>query len=135
MGQKNPKLTEREYEIMEVLWENKKEMTINEICEKTQDPTLTVPCVAQIMPRLLKKGSVHVEHMISAKTKYARTFLPNISKEQYLECELDALYQKTDIAGMLSMLVRLDRKHGDNKLLDELENYVKEQRQREKGEN
>lgn len=134
MNNKNLSLTEREYAIMEVLWENQKEMTINEISECSGNSALTVPCIAQIMPRLTKKGFVHVEHMISAKTKYARTFLPDVSREAYLEYEFKKLYRKTTLTGMLNMLVNVNPKNADDRLLDELDKYVKEQRRNQKEE-
>lgn len=126
MGKRNLRLTEREYAIMNVLWENQKDMTIHEISVSSHDPALTTPCVAQIIPRLVKRGFVHVEQVMPVKTKYARTFLPDISKEQYLTHELNELYQKTDITGILNMLIKIDCKREDSKLLDKLENYIKE---------
>ena len=81
-------LTDREYEVMDVLWNTEREMTINEISESSGNPKLTIPCIAQVVPRLLKKELIHVERFIPVNTKYARTFLPDITRQDYREGEL-----------------------------------------------
>ena len=38
-------LTDREYKIMDILWDSERDLTINEISELSSDPKLSAPCV------------------------------------------------------------------------------------------
>ena len=39
-------LTDREYKVMEVLWNHERALTVNEISDFSVDPELTVACIA-----------------------------------------------------------------------------------------
>lgn len=126
-------LTDREYKVMDVLWSNEKDLTINEISELSDDPKLTVACVAQVMPRLLKKELVHVEKFVSANTRYARTFLADITREDYTNSELYRLLRKTDVKAMLSALVHANNPDENVVLFRDLETFIEEYKRKEKG--
>lgn len=106
MNIKSTGLTGREAQVMEILWDSDKDLTITEISELSDSPKLTVPCIAQVMPRLLNKGLVRVERFIQANTKYARSFVADISRQDYAESELQKLFRKAGIQAMLNTLVR-----------------------------
>lgn len=126
-------LTDREYKVMEVLWNHDRQLTVNEISELSVDPELTVACVAQVIPRLLKKELIHVERFIPVNTKYARTFRPDITKEDYTEGELRRLFQKSGIKAMLSALVHINSPDENDVLLEELEEFTREYRAKQRG--
>lgn len=126
-------LTDREYEVMDVLWNTEREMTINEISESSDNPKLTIPCIAQVVPRLLKKELIHVERFIPVNTKYARTFLPDITRQDYMEGELHRLFQKTGVKAVLSTLVHINNQEENDVLLNDLETFVQEYRELRKG--
>lgn len=126
-------LTDREYKVMSVLWDSKKDLTINEISEISGDPKLTVACIAQVIPRLLKKNLVHVEKFIPVNTKYARTFLADITRQDYLESELSRLTQKTNAASLLSALVHVSSPKKNDELMQELETFMQEYKRNRKG--
>lgn len=126
-------LTDREYEVMDVLWNTEREMTINEISEISDNPKLTIPCIAQVVPRLLKKELIHVERFIPVNTKYARTFLPDITRQDYMEGELHRLFQKTGVKAVLSTLVHINNQEENDVLLNDLETFVQEYRELRKG--
>lgn len=125
-------LTDREYEVMDVLWNHEREMTINEISESSDNPKLTIPCIAQVVPRLLKKELIHVERFIPVNTKYARTFLPDITRQDYMEGELHRLFQKTGVKAVLSTLVHINNQEENDVLLNDLETFVQEYREQRK---
>lgn len=126
-------LTDREYKVMDVLWNSEKDLTINEISNLSDDPKLTVACVAQVMPRLLKKELVHVEKFVSVNTKYARTFLADITREDYMSNELHRLFRKADIKAMLSALVQVNSPNENAALFRDLETFIQEYKRSEKG--
>lgn len=127
------KLTNREYKVMDILWSSAQDLTIHEISELSDDPKLTVACVAQVMPRLLKKELVHIEKFVSANTKYARTFLADISREDYTNSELRRLFCKADIKAMLSALVQANNSDENAALFRDLETFIQEYKRTEKG--
>lgn len=132
----NPKpivLTDREYKVMEVLWNHDRALTVNEISDLSVDPELTVACVAQVIPRLLKKELIHVEQFIPVNTKYARTFRPDITREDYTEGELRRLFRKSGVRTMLSALVHVNDPEENDALLEELEAFTREYRAKQRG--
>ena len=126
-------LTDREYKVMDVLWNNEKDLTINEISEISDDPKLTVACIAQVIPRLLKKEFIHVEKFMPVNTKYARTFLADISRQDYMEDELHRLFQKTGIKAMLSTLVQINSQDENDALFQDLETFIQDYKRTKKG--
>lgn len=133
MYKKSVSLTDREYKVMEVLWNHDRELTVNEISELSVDPELTVACVAQVIPRLLKKELIHVEKFIPVNTKYARTFRPDITREDYTEGELQRLLKKSGVKAMLSALVHIHDPAENEALLEELETFTREYREQQRG--
>ena len=126
-------LTDREYKVMEVLWNHERALTVNEISDFSVDPELTVACIAQVIPRLLKKELIHVEQFIPVNTKYARTFRPNITQEDYMEDELRRLFRKSGVKTMLSALVQINDPEENDALLEELEAFTSEYRAKQRG--
>lgn len=136
MGKTAIQLTDREYTVMDVLWDSKKDLTITEISDISDDPKLTVACIAQVIPRLLKKEVIHVEKFINVNTKYARTFLPDISREDYIEGRLRQLfpYQKIDIKTILDILVHINSQDENDALVLQLESFIQAHKKAEKRE-
>ncbi len=119
-------LTDREYKIMDILWDSERDLTINEISELSSDPKLSAPCVSQVRPRLLKKGMIHVERFIPVNTKYARTFLADITRQDYLESKLQHLFQKTSIISVLKVLMSAGSPDENDALIQELETFIED---------
>lgn len=126
-------LTDKEYKILNVLWNSDKDLTINEISEISGDPKLTVACIAQVIPRLLKKELIHVEKFIPVNTKYARTFLADITKQDYTESELQKLLQKSGMTSVLSTLVNISHQNGNDALFHDLDSFMQEYKRPKKG--
>lgn len=126
-------LTDREYKIMDILWDSERDLTINEISELSGNPRLSAACVSQVMPRLLKKGMIHVEKFIPVNTKYARTFLADVTRQDYLEGRLQHLFQKTSIRSVLSALVSAGSPDKNDALIQELEIFIQDYKRDRKG--
>lgn len=126
-------LTDREYKVMEVLWNHDRALTVNEISDLSVDPELTVACIAQVVPRLLKKELIHVEQFIPVNTRYARTFRPDLTREEYTEGELRRLFRKSGVKTMLSALVQINDPEENDALLKELEEFTREYKAKQRG--
>lgn len=126
MNRKSIVLTGREYKVMEILWNHEKALTINEIAELSSDQKVTTAAVAQVIPRLLKKGVVHVESFVPVNTKYARTFLADITREEYMAGEIQELFKKSGVKTMLNALVHINDQDDNDKLFQELKLFIQE---------
>ncbi len=78
------KLTELELKIMRVLWEQEKDLTIQEIAGFLEEDQLSVPSVTQAIRKLVKKKAVEVQRYILVSNVYARTFSPCFSQKEFL---------------------------------------------------
>lgn len=134
MNKKSIALTDREYKVMDVLWNHEKALTINEISRLSSDQKITVATIAQVIPRLLKKEVIHVENFIPVNTKYARTFLADITREEYMAGEIQGLFHKTGIRTMLSALVQINNQDDNDKLFRDLKLFIQEYEQTRKDE-
>lgn len=118
---------------MDVLWDSDRDLTINEISERSNDPRLNAPCISQVMPRLLKKGLVHVEKFIPVNTKYARTFVANVTRQDYLEGRLQHLLKNSGIRSALSALVSFGGADETDSLIQEMEAFIQDYKRKKKG--
>ncbi len=134
MNKKSIVLTDREYKVMDVLWNHEKALTINEIAKFSSDQKITVASIAQVIPRLLKKEVIHVENFIPVNTKYARTFLADITREEYMAGEIQGLFHKTGIRSLLSTLIQINNQDDNDKLFRDLKIFIQEYEQTRKDE-
>jgi predicted transcriptional regulator len=77
------KLTDKELEIMAVLWDSKKPLTANEIIEASDNRTWKESSIYIIMNTLVKKKAVILKYYKPTGSNTARAYEPIISSEQY----------------------------------------------------
>jgi len=77
------KLTEKEMEIMAVLWSKKSSMTAAEIIEASNNRTWKENSIYIILNSLIKKGAVILTRDKPTMTNYAKTYTPIITSEEY----------------------------------------------------
>jgi len=78
------KLTEKEMEIMVVLWGNGIPMTTTEIVEASNNRTWKETSIFSIMNTLIKKGAVVIARHKPTITKNARAYKPALTAEEYM---------------------------------------------------
>lgn len=130
-------LTSIEQSIMKVLWNNEKAMTNAQIAECLKSERISVASVAQAMKRLITKGAVKVEDYILVSNVYARTFLPCITREQFIKEELDRVSEaaffnpKKGGIGLFAYLLQSDNGEVfDGEDLKELDNFLEEKKKK-----
>jgi len=77
------KLTDKELEIMSVLWVNKAPMTATEIIEDSNNRTWKESSIYILLNTLIKKGAVVLTQHKFTITNHARAYTPAISSEEY----------------------------------------------------
>lgn len=83
MARSNSKfrLTNREQEIMKILWDSSESLTASEITAKKEE--LSINTVQALLKKLLKYELIKVERIVYSGTVLCRSYLPVISPEEY----------------------------------------------------
>ena len=126
------KLTNRELEVMRILWAAEKPLMVSEIVQK--DKNGTIYSVQRIIQNLIKKDMVAVEGIAYNKKALGRTFKPLVSSE---------VIELSNIQEMLGNMVSKDitashliaallPSDNDEKTLNELNNLEEIIRERKK---
>lgn len=76
---KFPKLTSREIDILNILWENEKPLIASEIADARSD--LTINTVQAVLRKLLKYQLVEVADIVYSGTVLSRSYRPTITSE------------------------------------------------------
>lgn len=77
------KLTDKEMEIMSVMWSSDVPLTATEIVEASSNRTWKENSIYIIMNTLIKKGAVSLSHRKPTATNTARAYKPTITAEEY----------------------------------------------------
>lgn len=126
------KLTNRELEVMRILWAAEKPLMVSEIVQK--DKNGTIYSVQRIIQNLIKKDMVAVEGIAYNKKALGRTFKPLVSSEvielNNIQEMLGNMVSKDITASHL--IAALLPSDNDEKTLNELNNLEEIIRERKK---
>ena len=78
------KLTDKEMEVMYVLWGSETPLSVTEIIAASEDRTWKENSIFVMMNSLLVKGAVNVPHLKPTVTKAVRTYQPTLSMEDMM---------------------------------------------------
>lgn len=115
------KLSEAEFEIMQVLWQHNEPMTSNQLLEEMSDNrNWKLASLMTVLARMAEKGAVHCDR--STRTNY---YTALVSEEEYKITEgtsiLERLFNKS-AKDFITMLYQSDRM--SDKDLRELREYL-----------
>lgn len=88
------KLTDKELEIMALLWQSKSPMTAAEIIEASSDRTWKESSIYIIMNTLKNKGAVVLACHKHTGTNTARAYEPAITADEYTIESIDSMSNK-----------------------------------------
>jgi len=106
------KLTDKELEVMVVLWENGHPMTATELIETSNNRTWKVSSIYTILNTLIKKGAAVLADYKPTMTNAARAYKPVITSEDYTILSIQNMMQtgvQIDIPTVVTRLIRLGR--------------------------
>lgn len=75
------KLTNREYDILRILWASGEPLTASGIVEHGNG--LPINTVQAMLKRLLKRDLIHVEQIVYSGTVLSRSYRPSLSQEDF----------------------------------------------------
>ena len=114
------RLTKRETQIMNVLWNSKEPLSAHDILVKA--PELSRNTIQIVLKKLQTIGFIEVAGFGYNKNALTRTFRPVITQSEYVESSL-----ADDTSYVLAM--NFIRRTQNMKLLDQLETLIKERRE------
>ena len=75
------KLTNREYDILKILWTSEDALTASGISE--QGDGISINTVQANMKKLLKRDLIHVDQIVYSGTVLSRAYRPSVSQEDF----------------------------------------------------
>jgi len=101
------KLTDKELEVMVVLWENGHPMTATELIETSSNRTWKESSIYTILNTLVRKGAAALTHYKPTMTNAARAYKPLITSEDYTILSIEGMMQtgvRIDIPTLIARL-------------------------------
>ena len=118
-------LTNREYEVMQILWANSKPMLASEIVEKSKNISNTT--VFQVINQLLNKHYIKIAGQIVVIKSVSRVYSPTVTYQEYYSSLLVKLIRNTnDSASFKATLMHYAKKDKQNreKLVAEIKEFL-----------
>lgn len=113
------RLSQRQYEIMCVMWDADRPLLASEIVNAKEE--LNINTVQSALKSLIEKNYIEVADITHSRTVLARTYQPLVSKEVYLKELCNEFDYNLGSWGVVATLVEQER---DINKLDELEKII-----------
>lgn len=120
------KLTSREVDVLNVLWDAGKPMIASDIVNR--DKVLSINTVQTVLRELLKKGYVEVADIVYSGTVLCRSYKPTDLAIELTKQNFASQYKKITKSISPSMLFAalLDDEENEDELIQALESIIKE---------
>lgn len=119
------RLSKRQYEIMQIMWETNRPMLASEIVNVKDE--LNINTVQSALKAMLEKKYIEVAEITHSRTVLARTYRPIVSKESYLKEICDEFDNDLGSWGIFAMMIEQEE---DIRKLDELEKLIVKAKER-----
>lgn len=126
MSESKFRLTNRERDIMNILWESSESLTASEIAGKQEE--LSINTVQALLKKLLKKELIKIDRIVYSGTVLCRSYRPAISPEvfetqKYVDSMKDIRNQ--DFSASYFVAALLEQEKDSLKALSEIEELEK----------
>jgi predicted transcriptional regulator len=92
-------ISSREFEILEIFWEHKRNFTAKQIHE--MNPALSLSTIQNTLKKLLKKNLINIDDIVYSGTVLSRSYIACISKEEFILNQYEHIEIRNLIAGFL----------------------------------
>lgn len=121
------RLSNREFDIMAILWNSSKPLLASEILKES--PDLNINTVQAVLRKLLAKDFIGVAAIVQSGKVLGRTYTPLLSKESYIVGELDRIYPDTSEQRSRFFDAFMEKESDKQKALEELESLIRNYRE------
>jgi BlaI family penicillinase repressor len=115
-------LTKSELEIMDVLWDADMPLSRSDLLERSEEKSWKDSSVHILLNGLLQKEAIREAGFVKRSKTYGRTFLPNLSREEYFATTIFCHRHKPEIKGLFTAL--LERPEITKEDLDYIQSLV-----------
>ena len=116
-------LSPRQLQVMEILWEAKEGMTASAIVKSS--PDLQINTVQASLRSLVAKKYVQVGDIVYSGTVLSRSYIPLVSREEYLELSSRQLSRLSGPSLVFANFIQAEKNEA---LLDELEEMIQQRK-------
>lgn len=99
-------LTKSELEIMDVMWTKQIPLSRSDLLECSKEKSWKDSSVHILLNGLLQKEAIREAGFVKRKKTYGRTFLPNLTREEYYAANIFARRYQPEIRGLFEALLR-----------------------------
>lgn len=108
-------LTKSEMQIMDVFWDAEEALSRSDLLERSEDKSWKDSSVHILLNGLLQKNMIREVGFVKRSKTYGRTFLPNMSREEYFAAVIFSYRRKPQLAGVISALLARKGISGEEK--------------------
>ena len=119
-------LTKSEMEIMDVLWAAQAPMSRADLLEHEEEKTWKDSSIHILLNGLLQKGAIREAGFVRRSKTYGRTFVPNLTREEYFATTIFSHRHKPELSGLFTALLR--RPEVTSEILDQLQMRLDQRR-------
>ena len=113
----------REFEILEIFWEQKRAFTTKQIQEI--NPELSLSTIQNTLKKLVKKKLIKIDDIVYSGTVLSRSYIVCITKEDYILNQYEHIEIRNLLASFLGNQTREDLSDEIEKIEELLENERK----------
>lgn len=117
-------LTKSEMEIMDVLWAAECPLSRSDLLERSEEKTWKDSSVHILLNGLLQKNAIREAGYVKRSKTYGRTFLPNLTREEYFATTIFSHRHKPEIVGLFAALLQRQDITGED--LEQIEKLLAE---------
>ena len=99
-------LTRSEMEIMDVLWAEGKPLSRSDLLQRSEGKTWKDSSVHILLNGLLEKGAIREAGFVKRSKTYGRTFVPELTREEYFATTIFSHKHKPRIVGLMEALLK-----------------------------
>ncbi len=120
-------LTNKEYEIMKILWKSGKPMLISDILLETDN--VAENSLHPMIKNLINNGFIKVVGSMKVSKTTSRLYAPAITVDEYAAMQLEGIMKtsntKLDFKNVLAYFTKRNKKNNDD-VITEVEEFIKE---------
>lgn len=124
---KNNRLSDRELDLMHILWASDEPMTASEICKSNSE--LNINTVQTTIRSLTKKKYIDVAEIVYSGTVLCRSYKPLKKADTYFSEEMHRIFsmgKSHSLSGIMAALI--DSEKNQEKTIDELEKLLEDRK-------
>ena len=101
-------LTKSELQIMDVFWASGEPLSRADLLERSEEKSWKDSSVHILLNGLLQKKAIREVGFVKRSKTYGRTFLPNLTREEYFALTVFSHRHKPDVVGLVDALLKRD---------------------------